>query len=449
MPASHPSDSPDEATPDLIIRGGIVLTMVEGHTPVRGGVVRIRGGRILSVDDEAEETGDPGAEVLDARNGVVLPGLVNTHGHTAMTLFRGFADDLPLAEWLFDHIFPAEARFLDPGTVYWGTLLGCLEMIASGTTCVADGYFFQDATLEAFERAGLRALIAQGVIDFPAPGVPRPEDNLTAGRAFLESWSGFSERITTGLFCHSPSTCSEATLRGALEISREFGTPLQTHLSETAGEVEEIVKRTGERPVPYLDRLGVLTPGLIAAHAVHLDAEEIALLAERRVCIAHVPESNMKLASGAAPVHAFLEAGMRVGLGTDGCASNNNLDLVQEMDTAAKLSKVVDGDPTHLSADAVLRMATSEGAAVMGLEREIGTLEPGKRADLIVIGLDRPHLQPVYNPVSTIVYSATGADVRHTVVDGKVLMKDRRFTAIDPDEVMDRVSSIGRTIKRR
>ena len=448
MPASHPSDPSQEEIPDLIVRGGIVLTMVDGRAPLRDGVVRIGGGRILSVDDDAGGPLDPGVEVLDAGSAVVLPGLVNTHGHTAMTLFRGFADDLPLAEWLFDRIFPAEARFLDPGTVYWGTLLGCLEMIASGTTCVADGYFFQDATLEAFERAGLRALIAQGVIDFPAPGVPRPEDNLTAGRAFLESWSGFSERIKPGLFCHSPSTCSEATLRGALEISREFGAPLQTHLSETAGEVEEIVKRTGERPVPYLDRIGVLIPGMIAAHAVHLDAEEIALLAERGVCIAHVPESNMKLASGAAPVHGFLEAGVRVGLGTDGCASNNNLDLVQEMDTAAKLSKVVDGDPTHLSAEAVLRMATSGGAGVMGLEREIGTLEPGKRADLIVIGLNRPHLQPLYNPVSTIVYSATGADVRHTVVDGRVLMKDRRFTGLDPDEVMDRVESIARTIGR-
>jgi 5-methylthioadenosine/S-adenosylhomocysteine deaminase len=446
MPAKHPPVPPQEESPDLIVRGGVVLTMIDGRPPVQDGVVRVRGGRILSVDDREGE--EPGAEVLDARNGVILPGLVNTHVHTAMTLFRGFADDLPLAEWLFDHIFPAEARLLDPGTVYWGALLGCLEMIASGTTCIADGYFFQDATLEAVERAGLRALIAQGVIDFPAPGVPRPEDNLAAGRAFLERWSGFSERITTGLFCHSPSTCSEATLRGALALSREFGTPLQTHLSETAGEVDEVLERTGQRPVPYLDRIGVLPPGLIAAHAVHLDEKEIALLAERDVRIAHVPESNMKLASGAAPVHALLKAGLRVGLGTDGCASNNDLDLVREMDTAAKLGKVVDGDPTHLSAETVLRMATSGGAEVMGLEQEIGTLEPGKRADLVVIGLEQPHLQPLYNPVSTIVYSATGADVRHTVVDGKVLMKDRRFTGLDPDEVMDRVNRIARTVGR-
>ncbi|MCF8063047.1 MAG: amidohydrolase [Deltaproteobacteria bacterium] len=444
MPATHPPDPRQEEAPDLIVRGGIVLTMAEGRAPIREGTVRIRQGRILSVDDRAEA--DPGVEILDARDAVVLPGLVNTHGHTAMTLFRGYADDLPLDEWLFNRIFPAEARFLDPETVYWGTLLGCLEMIASGTTCVADGYFFQDAGLEAVERAGLRALIAQGVIDFPAPGVPRPEDNLAVGRAFMERWHGFSERITPGLFCHSPSTCSESTMRDASAVSREFGSPLQTHLSETGGEVEEIVKRTGERPVLYLDRIGVLTPDLIAAHAVHVEAEEISLLAERRVRIAHVPESNMKLASGTAPIHKFLKAGIRVGLGTDGCASNNNLDLIQEMDTAAKLSKVFDKDPTHVSAEAALRMATSGGAAVMGLEREIGTLEAGKRADLIVIDLDRPHLQPLYNPVSTIVYSATGADVRHTVVDGEVLMRDRRFTGIDPEEIMARVEAIARTI---
>jgi 5-methylthioadenosine/S-adenosylhomocysteine deaminase len=446
MPANPPSDHPEETPPDLIVQGGTILTMVDGRPPLRGGMVRVRDGRILSVDDRTEA--DPGVEVLDARNGLILPGLVNAHGHTAMTLFRGFADDLPLAEWLFDRIFPAEARFLDPNTVYWGTLLGCLEMIASGTTCVVDGYFYQDATVEAVERAGLRALIAQGVIDFPAPGVPSPEDNLTVGRAFLESWSGFSERITPGLFCHSPSTCSEGTLRDALEISRFFGVPLQTHLSETAGEVDEIVKRTGTRPVNYLDRIGVLAPDLVAAHAVHLDAEEIDLLVRRRVRVAHLPESNMKLASGAAPIHAFLEAGVRVGLGTDGCASNNDLDLLREMDTAAKLGKVVDEDPTHLSAEAVLRMATLGGAEVAGLEREIGTLEEGKRADLIVIDPDRPHLQPLYHPASTLVYSASGADVRHVVVDGRVLLRDGAFTGLDPDEIMGRVAEIARTIRQ-
>lgn len=446
MPAISPLESHEEDPPDLIVRGGLVLTLAQGRKPVSDGVVRIRDGRILSVDSQDVQL--PDVETIDARSAMVLPGLINAHGHTAMTLFRGFADDIPLAEWLFDHIFPAEARFLDRETVYWGTLLGCLEMIASGTTCLMDGYFFQDAAMEAMDRSGLRALIAQGVIDFPAPGIPRPEDNLSVGRTFLERWKGCSDRLRPGLFCHSPSTCSERTLLGAMELSREFGCPLQTHLSESIGEVDDIVQRTGLRPVLYLDRMGILSGDLIAAHGVHLDDEEIALLAQRGVGIAHVPESNMKLASGAARVQDFLDAGIRVGLGTDGCASNNNLDLFQEMDTAAKLSKVYDRDPTHVSAETALRMATSGGAELMGLEGEIGTLEAGKRADIIVIDADRPHLQPLYNPFSAIVYSATGADVRHVVVDGKVLMQDRRFTTLDAHEIMERVKAIARSIQR-
>lgn len=445
MTPPQPLDSIDPPAGDLIIQGGIILTMVEGRKPVEQGYVRIGGGRIISV--EQGEAGACGWKTIDARNGIVLPGLVNAHAHTAMTLFRGFADDLSLAEWLFDKIFPAEARFLDPETVHWGTLLGCLEMIASGTTCVSDGYFYQDAAMEAFLKSGLRALVAQGVIDFPAPGIAHPEENILLGRAFLERWAGSSRRVTPGLFCHSPVTCSENTLYKAMEASREYGVPLQIHLSETTAEVEEIVRRTGERPVFYLDRIGVLGDNLIGAHGIHLDDNEIELLAYRGTRLVHVPESNMKLASGSARIQDLLNAGVRVGLGTDGCASNNNLDLLQEMDTAAKAAKVFGGDPTHLGAEAALRMATLGGASVLGLDKKIGTLEPGKRADIVVVDLDRPHLQPLYNPFSALVYSATGADVRHVVVDGKVLMEDRLFTTLDPDEIMSRVNSIAQTIR--
>ncbi|MFO7783804.1 MAG: amidohydrolase family protein [Thermodesulfobacteriota bacterium] len=445
MSQSQPFDPIDPPSVDLIIQGGIILTMVEGSRPVEQGCVRIGAGRILSVDQG--EIRPAGLKTLDARNGIILPGLVNAHTHTAMTLFRGFADDLPLTLWLFEKIFPAEARFLNPETVYWGTLLGCLEMIASGTTCVSDGYFFQDAAMEAFMKSGLRALVAQGVIDFPAPGIERPEENLLMGRSFLERWAGSSRRVTPGLFCHSPVTCSEKTLRGAMEISREFGVPLQTHLSETTAEVEELVSRTKERPVFYLDHIGVLGDDLIGAHGIHLDEDEIRLLADRGARLVHVPESNMKLASGTARVQDLLDAGVRVGLGTDGCASNNNLDLLEEMDTAAKAAKLFGGDPTHLGAEATLRMATVGGASVLGLDEDIGTLEPGKRADLIVVDVNQPHLQPLYNPYSTLVYSATGADVRHAVVNGKVLMEDRRFTTLDPDEIMSRVNSIAEPIR--
>lgn len=445
MIPSPPPDPLGRPSEDLVIQGGCILTMVKGSTPVEKGYVRISGGRILSVD--GGENPFTGLRTIDARNGIVLPGLVNAHAHTAMTLFRGFADDLPLASWLFEKIFPAEARFLNSETVYWGTLLGCLEMIASGTTCVSDGYFFQDSTMEALKKSGLRAIVAQGVIDFPAPGVPRPEDNLHAARAFMEKWSGSSPLLTPGIFCHSPVTCSEGTFKEAIKISREFGVPMQTHLSETEEEVQEIVNRTGERPVFYLDRIGVLGDDLIGAHGIHLSDDEIRLLADRSARIVHSPKSNMKLASGTARVQDLLDAGVRVGLGTDGCASNNNLDIFQEMDTAAKTAKAFGGDPTHLSAETALRMATTGGASVLGLHEEIGTIEPGKRADLIVVDLDRPHLLPSYNPFSTLVYSATGADVSHVLVDGRLLMENRGFTGLDPEEIMFRVRSISRTIR--
>jgi 5-methylthioadenosine/S-adenosylhomocysteine deaminase len=277
-----------------------------------------------------------------------MPGLVNAHGHTAMTLFRGFADDLPLKEWLFTKIFPAESAFLNPDSVYWGALLGCLEMIASGTTTISDGYFYQDATAKAFQRAGLRALVAQGVIDFPAPGVPDPGENLAVGRRFIERWLHASDRIRPGLFCHSLSTCSEKTLRAAMRISREFSLPLQIHLSETKAEVDEVFSRTGARPAFYLDNLGLLSEDLIAVHGVHLQDEEVDLISRGGTGIVHCPESNMKLASGVAGTSRMIEMGVILGLGTDGAASNNDLDLFREMDTAAKLGKVYTLNPMNM-----------------------------------------------------------------------------------------------------
>jgi 5-methylthioadenosine/S-adenosylhomocysteine deaminase len=293
----------------------------------------------------------------------------------------------------------------------------------------------------------MRALIAQGVIDFPAPGVDEPEKNLQVGRAFLEKWIDFSDLISPGLFCHSPVTCSDRTLKGAMDISREFSLPLQIHLSETSEEVKEIIKRTGQRPVHYLENLGLLSDALIAAHAVHLSRDEIECLSQRGVRIVHVPESNMKLSSGVAKVSEMVRTGLTVGLGTDGCASNNNLDLFQEMDSAAKLGKVFGLDPVKMDAGAVLKMATSWGARILGLEAEIGTVEVGKKADLIVVDCESPHMVPLYNPLSTIVYSASGADVKDVVVDGKVLMKERTFQTLDPDEIMERVIGIGKGIR--
>ncbi len=444
----HDAGGPREA-PDLIIEGGVLVTMTEDDEPVWGARVCIADGRIVRIEsaDERETPMGSRAEIINARDCIVMPGLINAHSHAAMSIFRGFADDLPLGQWLFEKIFPAEAKFLNPDTVYWGSLLACLEMILSGTTCFVDGYFFQDGTVHAVKESGLRALIAQGVIDFPAPGVEDPKENIATARRFVESWMGFSGEITPGVFCHSPVTCSEQTLRAASRLSREFDLPLQIHLSETSQEVGEVIKRSGKRPVHFLDGLGLIDPGLIAVHAVHLDQGEMECLREKGVKIVHTPESNMKLGSGTARISTMLKLGLTVGLGTDGCSSNNNLDLFQEMDTAAKLSKVTELDPTSLDARAVLRMSTIGGAAVMGLENEIGSLEEGKRADIIVVDLASPHLCPVYDPFSALVYSADGADVKDVIVNGKVLMKDRQPTTLNPPEIMDRVRDIGKKIR--
>jgi 5-methylthioadenosine/S-adenosylhomocysteine deaminase len=434
--------------PDLIIEDGTLLTLVEGEKPLQHATLLIQGDRIAGILAATEKRHSfKGARVLDATDSIIMPGLVNAHGHTAMTLFRGLADDLPLKQWLFEKIFPAEAKHLSEETVYWGALLGCLEMIASGTTTVSDGYFFQDATARAFQKAGLRALIAQGVIDFPAPGVPDPTQNLVVGKAFIERWAHVSELIRPGLFCHSLTTCSDKTLQEAMRLSQEFSLPLQLHLSETKEEVEEVIRRTGIRPVLHLNHLGLLNQSFIGVHAVHLEDEEIELLARNRVGIVHSPESNMKLASGMARVSEMVKKGVVLGLGTDGCASNNNLDLFKEMDMAAKLSKVRTLDPVNMGAATVLKMATVWGAKVLGLEKEIGTIEVGKKADIITVDLRKPHLVPLYNPLSTIVYSASGADVKDVVVNGKVLMKDRNFTALDAEEVMAKVREISEKIR--
>ncbi len=433
---------------DLVVDGGICLTMAENQEPVIDSRILVSGGRIVAAGERKKTPIPRGAsfETLDASGCLVMPGLINAHAHTAMTIFRGVSDDLPLKQWLFEKIFPLEKEFLSSQTVYWGALLGCLEMIASGTTCFADGYFFQDQTAMAAKKAGLRGLISQGVIDFPAPGVPNPDDNLAAGQRFIERWKGRSERITPGIFCHSPLTCSEKTLTGAWEMSGAHDLPLQIHLSETREEVDAILAKTGKRPAAYLDGLGILTNRLIAAHAIHLTPEEIALLAERQVGVVHVPESNMKLGSGVANISRMLSCGVKIGLGTDGCSSNNNLDLFGEMDSAAKLTKVFDGNPASLKAREVLRMATLGGTSVLGLESEIGSLEKGKRADMIVVDLKSPHLCPVYHPFSTVVYSAKGSDVRDVMVNGKMLMKDRLFTTLDAQEILGRVKEISRKI---
>lgn len=432
---------------DLIIEGGIILTMVEDQDPLHDARVMISGDTIEEVTARHKGQMPETQEIINAENTIILPGLINSHSHSPMTIFRGLADDLPLKRWLFEHIFPAEAKHIHPDVVYWASLLACAEMIASGTTTSVDSYFLADEIVKAVDKVGMRALVAQGVIDFPAPGVPEPKKNIDVALGFMERWRDSSDLIIPGLFCHSPLTCSEETLRNSWDISRRFGVPLQIHLSETEEEIIEIEERTGLRPAFYLDDLGILSSGLVGAHAIHLNEEEIGLLAKRGVRVAHCPESNMKLSSGIAAVAKMLEEGITVGLGTDGCASNNNLDLLAEMDTAAKLGKYANLNPTALDARTVLTMATLGGAKLIGIEDTVGTIEAGKKADIIIVDASTPHMVPMYHPFSQIVYSAAGGDVRDVIINGTILYRDGQFTALDPVEIIKEVRRIAQTIR--
>ena len=443
-------------TYDLLIINGLILAAPGLRPPRPAGYIAIRGNTICEVGVMAELAGQTQArQTIDARGGLVMPGLVNGHCHAAMTLFRGLADDLPLMEWLERHIFPAEARFVTREMVYWCSKLAAAEMILSGTTTVADSYFYEEEAAKALSDAGMRAIVAQGVIDFPAPGVPDPADSLRAAAAFIEAcrggssalaaggrvWGSGFERITPAIFCHSPYTCSGKTLAGAKAIARQAGCKFFIHLAETHDEIKQIQGQHGMSPVQYLEHLQVLDRDSIAIHCVHLADRDLELLQKREVGVITCPESNMKLASGIAPVPAMLAAGIRLGLGTDGCASNNDLDLFAEMDSLAKLHKVASLNPTTMPACQALRLATSGGAEVLGLGGIIGGLAPGLRADCLILDLDTPHLTPFHNP-DLLVYAAKGSDVRTSIIDGVLIMHEREILSFDLAETMARVREL-------
>jgi len=433
---------------DTVIHNALIVTVNQDFDIIQNGVIGIRNGLIEWVRTGGKDvTSIPASEYIDAGGGIVMPGLVNAHTHLPMSLFRGLADDLPLAEWLNDHIFPAEARHITQETARTGALLSCLEMLLSGTTTCCDGYFYEDAVAEAIAFSGIRAVAAQGVIDFPAPGVPDPTRNVAAAVAFVEKWRQRSSLITPSIFCHSPYTCSSETLQKAKQAADRLGVLFQIHVAETEFERNQSLTATGLTPVGYLDSLGALDENTLAVHAVWVDEADMEILARRNVNIAHTPESNMKLAAGVAPVPRMLEKGLTVGLGTDGCASNNNLDLFGEMDMAAKLHKVTARNPTVMSARTVVRMATIMGAQAIGLGDSIGSLEPGKQADIIIINTRQSHLTPMYHPESHLAYAVRGADARDVLVAGRVVVRDRRPVAMGMDDVRDRAAAIGARIQ--
>ena len=355
---------------DTLIVNGILVTVNPDFEIIENGWVGIKDGQIVRVQPHRPGFLLPGAlETVDAKGGIVMPGLVNTHTHLPMTLFRGLADDLPLMTWLNDHIFPAEATFIQPESVYTGTLLACAELLLSGTTTCCDGYFYEHFSAQAVSLSGLRAILGQGVIDYPAPGVPDPSENISVARDFIHRWQNVDPLIQPSIFCHSPYTCSEKTLRKAKEIAHSTGSLFQIHAAETRSEYELIKDRHHMSPIAYLDSLNILDSRTLLVHAIWLDDADIDIVARSGAAISHAPESAMKLGSGIARIPEFIQAKIRVGLGTDGCASNNNQDMFQEMDITAKLHKVSTLNPQAMKSRTVLEMATIAGARAIGMDR--------------------------------------------------------------------------------
>jgi len=430
---------------DLIVKGGPVLTFDENDALYINGLVAVDKGDIVYVGEEMDLTEEFVAEdTVDVEGDLIMPGLINGHTHAAMSVMRGYADDLPLDRWLEDYIFPAEGMLMSDDMVYWGSLLSAAEMIRSGITTVADGYLFEASAVRAFRRAGMRAVCAQGIMEFPTPQWDDTERMFEVAREFIKTHveKGASDLIVPALFVHSPYICTPDTYRRAKELAEKYDVRLFTHLAETEDEVRQVKERYDTSPVRLLEKEGVLSDRLSAVHAVWVDPEEIEILSEYGTAVIHCPGSNAKLASGTAPIVAYLEAGVPVGLGTDGPASNNRQDLFYEMDLCAKEQKQARKDPGVMKAKTVLAMALFLGAEALGLEERIGSLEAGKAADIIVMDLSRPHCSPLFNYPSHLVYTARGFDVKTSIIGGRVVYHWGRFYTFDESEVITKVFEI-------
>jgi len=432
---------------DILITGGTLLTLSGRMDVIEDGAVGISGGKIRFACARADAPASTPVETIDATGCAVMPGLVNTHTHLPMTCFRGLADDLPLMEWLHEHMFPAEAKHVNREMIYRGALLGMAEMIRSGTTTCCDSYFYESHVVQAAVDAGVRMVAGQGFIDFSPPDADEIKKKAAAAEKFISKWHPLSPMVTPSLFCHSAYTCATQTLQTIKRIADEAAVPFMMHLAETKEEVDIIESRYGLRPVHYLEKIGVLGGKSAAVHCVWLDEGEMDVLAASGTGVCHCPESNMKLASGIARIPELLKRGVAVGLGTDGCASNNDLDMLLELDTMAKLHKVSTMNPTVMDAATALQIATTGGARVLGLQHLIGSVEPGKCADIIVLDMKQAHLTPLYHLYSQIVYACRGSDVRDVIIDGKVVMRNRILLTIDVQKAMDDVREIADRVR--
>ncbi len=439
---------------DLIISGAKALLLDAQNTCLERASVAIRADEIIAVGHTENIAKQYRAQkTLEIKDSLIMPGFVNCHTHAAMTCFRGIADDLELMDWLNNYIFPAEAKNVNEELAYWGSLLGIAEMIKSGTTTFCDMYIFEDETARAAREAGMRCLIGEVLFDFPSPNFKTPDEGIAYTRMLIEKWKD-DPLVNILIEPHALYTCSRPLLDAVRELAlakrlaEDAHLPIGLHLLENAAEKKQLEEKFGKSAVAFLKDIGYLDEHLIAFHCVEFSEDDIRLFSEHRCKIAHNPASNMKLASGVAPVPEMLKAKIPVGLGTDGCASNNNLDMIKEMGTAARLHKVARLDPTVMDAQSVVRMATVEGAKVLGMENQIGSLEPGKKADVIVLDLNKPHLTPLYSPYSHLVYAASGADVDTVVINGRVVMENRRLLTIDEEEVMRKVRDLSLKVKQ-
>ncbi|HXW61754.1 MAG TPA: amidohydrolase [Candidatus Acidoferrales bacterium] len=431
---------------DLFVRGGTVITMDAEFRVIDDGGVAIEGDTIAAVGKRADlEAKASGARKIEAGGTLVMPGMINGHAHAAMSLFRGVAEDHSLNDWLQKYIFPAEARNVTEDFILWGTRLGVLEMLRGGITTYADMYYFEDVVASVTKEAGMRGVLGETIVDFPAPDHKTPAAALAYTEKFIQRWRG-DPLITPGVAPHSMYTLSTANLKAATALARRTGAPILIHVAEAPFESDLSQSKHGMSPVAYLDSIGLLGPDVIAAHTVWLDQEDIATLVRRGVGSIHNPSSNMKLASGVMPVVDLLAAGQAVGLATDSAASNNNQDLFQEMNIAAKLQKVTRMDPRVLPARQVVEMATIGGARALHLDARIGSLEVSKQADIVLIGTGATHATPMYNVYSQLVYALNAHDVRSVVIAGKIVMEDRVMFTMDKPAILAKAHEYQRKI---
>ncbi|MDM9380314.1 amidohydrolase [Chlorogloeopsis sp. ULAP01] len=433
---------------ELIVGGDFVVTMNEAQPVIQNGAIAIQDGKIVAVDTKDKIVASyKAATTLPGEGMVLMPGLINGHSHSAMVLFRGLADDLALEDWLQNYIFPAEAKFVDENFVRVGEQLACWEMIRSGITTFVDMYFEPDVAAEVVNECGLRAVIAPSSIDFPSPGFQGWDDAFAAAVDFVKRWKGKNPRIIPAIAAHAPYTVSPENLTQAIGAARQYDVPLTIHVAETQTEVKDVEQRYNATPVQHLENLGFLEPRVFAAHMVWPNEDEIDLLAKRGVGVIHNPDSNLKLASGFAPIPAMLKAGVKVGLGTDGAASNNDLDMWEAIRLTALIHKGTTLNPTVVPAKTVLRMATLGGAEALNLADRIGAIKVGLQADVIQVQLTEPHLTPLYDVISHLVYAADAQDVDTVIVNGQVLMHRRKMLTVNPDQIRLEANSIAEKIK--